>query len=249
MSFIRSADAALYYEEYGAGENLVLLPGLFGTIENDWRRFIPEFSRHFHTIAPDIRGHGKTDNPSGNLSPGRLVSDLLVLFDTLEIDRAFLCTYGVMAFLPLSFAAVHPHRVQGVIVHAPRGIMTGNDIPRGGRISVKELLPPGYSEDTLKQVHGTVAWERLAAQSSGLLAQARIPVGDLLRETNVPVLITGEGNPGLPNVDERPFSQFQTIPGCGHHIAAMPKGPFVSAVLDFAARVPESFPGPDRIPE
>ncbi len=247
MSFIRSADAALYYEEYGTGETLILLPGLFGTIELDWRRFIPDLSRHFHTIAVDLRGHGKTDDPSGDLSPGRLVADLGVLFDTLEIDRAFLSTYGAMSFLPLAFGEASPERVSGVILHAPVWTWPTEDASRKTPTDPTATRLTGLPVETLQQAHTPDGWSALPLLGEGLLPAAVHETNRLLGITRLRVLMTM--NDGAVPGPATATCSVAVLPRCGPYLTTVPKAPFVSAVLHFASRKTESFSSPDRTPE
>jgi pimeloyl-ACP methyl ester carboxylesterase len=120
MSLILSKDAALYYEEYGSGESLILVHDFLGSLETEWRRFIPMFARHFHTIAFDLRGHGKTNNPSGKLHLKTLVDDLHVLYDTLQIEQANICGNGFGGYIALAYGLQHPGRVRGLIMHGTR---------------------------------------------------------------------------------------------------------------------------------
>ncbi len=120
MSYIRSKDSAIYYEEHGAGEPLILLPGLLGTIESHWRRFIPDFAKHFHVVAVDLRGHGRTNNPSEQLRLHTLVADLFSLYETLEIDAARICGYSLGGYIGLAFGIQHPGRVQSLLMHGTK---------------------------------------------------------------------------------------------------------------------------------
>jgi pimeloyl-ACP methyl ester carboxylesterase len=120
MSFIRSKDATLYLEEYGSGEPLVLLPGLLGTIESHWRRFIPALARYFHVIAVDVRGHGRTNNPGGVLRLHTLVGDLYALYEALELEAASICGYSLGGYIGLAFGIQHPGRVRALMMHATK---------------------------------------------------------------------------------------------------------------------------------
>ena len=53
----------LYYEVHGAGEPLILLHGFSGCSQ-DWPPLIPDWSNSFQLIIPDLRGHGRSSNPS-----------------------------------------------------------------------------------------------------------------------------------------------------------------------------------------
>jgi len=180
MSYIRSADAALYYEEYGTGENLILLPGPFGTIDLEWRRFIPPLAGHFHTIAVDLRGHGRTNNPSSTLRPEQVLSDLRTFFDTLEISSAYLCANEHVGMFALQFALRNPGRILGLILHSP---CSGS----------RQRPASSYSDEILQRAHahanGPDGWKVLLRESPRLFASAAEPDPADLSAFRVPVLV------------------------------------------------------------
>jgi alpha-beta hydrolase superfamily lysophospholipase len=52
----------IHYVIGGKGEPLVLVHG-FGQNWYMWNRLLPELSKHFTVIAPDLRGVGESDKP------------------------------------------------------------------------------------------------------------------------------------------------------------------------------------------
>ena len=69
-------DLTMYYEEHGDrdGAPLVLLHGWFG-VADVWRPQVDAFGARYRLIVPDLRGHGRTDNPAPtttapNCAPG-----------------------------------------------------------------------------------------------------------------------------------------------------------------------------------
>jgi pimeloyl-ACP methyl ester carboxylesterase len=120
MPLIRSKTATIYYEEYGSGETLILLPGLLGTIESNWRRLIPDFAEYFHVVAVDLRGHGKTNNPSHELRLHHLVTDLFSLYETLEIDKARICGHSLGGYVGLAFGVQNPGTVESLMMHGTK---------------------------------------------------------------------------------------------------------------------------------
>ena len=58
----------MFYIEYGEGYPLILLHGALGTANVRWKKPIKLLSQHFRIIAPDNRGHGRTNNPTGEFS-------------------------------------------------------------------------------------------------------------------------------------------------------------------------------------
>ena len=79
-----------------------------------WRLVMPELAKEFQVIAPDQRGIGLTDKPSGPYDPGTLANDLVALMDALGHQR--FAAVGTDTGLPICYAlaADHPDRVERV---------------------------------------------------------------------------------------------------------------------------------------
>jgi len=56
----------IHYVIGGQGEPLVLVHG-FGQNWYMWNRLLPELSKHFTVIAPDLRGVGESDKPATDM--------------------------------------------------------------------------------------------------------------------------------------------------------------------------------------
>src|SRR4028118_1853219 len=59
----------IYYTDAGQGTPLVLLHGGTAT-SSSWSEQLPTLSERFRVLAPDNRGHGRTDNPAGEARHG-----------------------------------------------------------------------------------------------------------------------------------------------------------------------------------
>ena len=77
---------SLHYDIVGNGEPLLFLHGGLGSGAN-WRFIFPEAPDGFRVIAPDLRGHGASTNPSRVLTFRQIAADVLALLDHLHIDR------------------------------------------------------------------------------------------------------------------------------------------------------------------
>jgi pimeloyl-ACP methyl ester carboxylesterase len=91
--YVKVNDLTVYYETFGTGEPLVLLHGGTAT-RRMWEKFVPTFSKHFKVIAPDSRGHGKTDNPSGEFGFRLMADDTAGLIRALGLERPSICGYS-----------------------------------------------------------------------------------------------------------------------------------------------------------
>ncbi len=55
-------DIEINYQEEGSGYPLILIHGLNGDL-TAWVLVMPELSKHYRTLALDVRGHGGTSKP------------------------------------------------------------------------------------------------------------------------------------------------------------------------------------------
>lgn len=248
MSYILSKDAAIYYEEYGSGEPLILLPGLLGTIESHWRRFLPEFSKHFHTIAVDIRGHGKTNNPSGKFRLGMLLEDLHAIFDTLQIEQAHICGYSLGGYIGLAYGLNHPGKIKSLVMHGTKYYWTPEAIKKTVEgFDVERILDkvPAWGE-ILQKDHapgnGENGWRQLLDSSRAFIetmTNEGIPEARL-NEIQFPVLVSVCDSDEMITQTETnhlaksiPSARVQVIENCKHPFQSVPKQPFVEQCMDF----------------
>jgi pimeloyl-ACP methyl ester carboxylesterase len=105
----------MYYELHGGGQPLVLLHG-FGRSGAVWRPFVADFSEHYQLIIPDLRGHGRSTNPSKNFTHRQSALDVFALLDALHIDqfRAVGISTGGMTLLHM--ATSQPRRVESMVL-------------------------------------------------------------------------------------------------------------------------------------
>ena len=76
----------LNYEIVGDGEPLLWLHGFMGA-GPDWTFIFSEPPAGFRLVAPDLRGHGGSTNPSADFSFRQAARDVEALLDHLGIDR------------------------------------------------------------------------------------------------------------------------------------------------------------------
>ncbi len=85
MSVLSTNGIELHYQIHGDGPALFLLHGFFGA-GIDWAPFLDAFRDH-RLIVPDLRGHGRSNNPSRAFTFRESAADVLALADALEIER------------------------------------------------------------------------------------------------------------------------------------------------------------------
>jgi pimeloyl-ACP methyl ester carboxylesterase len=112
-------DCQLWFEVRGEGEPLLLVHGFMG-IGANWQYVFPVDPPGFRIIAPDLRGHGRSTNPSGRFSFRQAARDLFALLDQLEMDRIKAIGLSGGGITLLHMATQQPSRIRSmVVVSAP----------------------------------------------------------------------------------------------------------------------------------
>lgn len=124
MPKVKVNDIEMYYEVHGEGEPLVLLHGYFCSSQQ-WKHFIPEFQERFQLIIPDLRGHGRTTNPS-EFTHRQAALDVYDLLDQLNLKEINGMGFSAGGMILLHMATQQPERIQSMILEGT----TPYDTPR-----------------------------------------------------------------------------------------------------------------------
>jgi alpha/beta hydrolase fold len=81
---LRVNGASLHIAELGEGAPLLLLHG-WPEFWLTWEPVMLRLSERYRLIAPDLRGFGDSDKPSGPFGPADHAADMLALLDALGI--------------------------------------------------------------------------------------------------------------------------------------------------------------------
>ncbi|MBX5479681.1 MAG: alpha/beta hydrolase [Pyrinomonas methylaliphatogenes] len=105
----------LYYEIHGQGEPLLLIHG-FGGSGQDWAPVLEEFAKHYRVILPDMRGHGRSTNPTKQFTHRQSALDMFALLDLLGVKtfKAMGISSGGMTLLHM--ATQQPSRVEAMVL-------------------------------------------------------------------------------------------------------------------------------------
>jgi pimeloyl-ACP methyl ester carboxylesterase len=120
---VRVNDVEIHYAEAGQGAPLVLLhaglmssgaawaghPGAYAT-------YMDAFARHFRVIAPDTRGHGRTQSPArGAISFAELAADVIALITALDLGRPMVCGFSDGGTIATVVALTAPGSVRALV--------------------------------------------------------------------------------------------------------------------------------------
>lgn len=105
-AYVPANGLQMYYEVAGAGEPLLLLHGGAASSAS-WADDVLIFAQQFRVFALDLRGHGRTVNPSAELSYHAMAEDVLAFCGALGLTQPFLCGHSDGGNVALELAMRH----------------------------------------------------------------------------------------------------------------------------------------------
>ncbi|MBI4750972.1 MAG: alpha/beta hydrolase [Acidobacteria bacterium] len=136
----------MYVEICGEGSPLVLLHGFSGAGCN-WELIFPEAPTGFQLIVPDLRGHGRSTNPSGKFTHRQSALDVFALLDQLGIRTFQAIGMSCGAKTLLHMATQQPDRVEAMVL-----VSATPYFPKEARIAMSQLSPDNRSETEWEQM-------------------------------------------------------------------------------------------------
>jgi pimeloyl-ACP methyl ester carboxylesterase len=105
----------MYYVIHGQGEPLVLLHGFTGS-SSDWAPFLHDLAREYQLVIPDLRGHGRSTNPSTEVTHRQAALDVFALLDHLGIERCKAIGLSFGGNILLHLATQQPDRIVAMVL-------------------------------------------------------------------------------------------------------------------------------------
>ena len=126
IQFATTADGVrIAYTIVGEGPPLVITPGWVSHQELEWQSRLGEFHRRLarshRVILFDGRGTGLSDRRVDDVSVGARLKDLEAVVDHLQLERFVLNGVSQWSPVAITYAALHPERVEKLILYAPVG--------------------------------------------------------------------------------------------------------------------------------
>ena len=94
------------FRDAGAGEVLLLIHGMAGSSAT-WQAVLPQLSKKYRVVAPDLFGHGESAKPRGDYSLGAFAAWLRDLLDELGITRATVVGQSLGGGVAMQFTYQH----------------------------------------------------------------------------------------------------------------------------------------------
>jgi len=105
----------MYCETRGEGDPLVLLHG-GGGVGANWNLIFKEPPTSYKLIVPDLRGHGRSTNPSKEFTFRQSALDVFALLDHYGIERFQAIGLSMGAKTLLHMATQQPARVEAMVL-------------------------------------------------------------------------------------------------------------------------------------
>ncbi len=117
----------LNYKTYGQGAPLLILHGLFGTLDN-WQTIAKQLAEHYTVYVPDLRNHGRSPHMP-DISYPIMAEDLKAFMEAHWIFKAHLMGHSMGGKVAMQFALQNPDMVEKLIVVdiAPKAYAGGHD--------------------------------------------------------------------------------------------------------------------------
>jgi len=103
----------IHYVIGGEGEPLVLVHG-FGQNWYMWNRLLPELSKHFTVICPDLRGVGESEKTAGGYDKKTMATDIHELVKKLGYKSIKLAGHDIGLMVAYAYAAQYGSEVKKI---------------------------------------------------------------------------------------------------------------------------------------
>ncbi len=115
MSNLPSPDNQLLnFQQMGQGEDIVLIHGLFGSLEN-LNMVAKHLAQFYRVTSVDVRNHGDSFHYNDMAYP-ELAKDIVRLLDHLDIGQCHLLGHSMGGKVAIQTALAHAHRINKLIV-------------------------------------------------------------------------------------------------------------------------------------
>ena len=182
----------MHLAEQGEGPLVVMCHG-FPESWYSWRHQLPALAAAgFHTVAPDMRGYGRTDRPEAidQYTLLHLVGDILGLVDALGAEQAVVAGHDWGAPVAWTAAQLRPDRFRAVI---------GLSVPFRPRGTVRPTTVMPQTEDAV--------WYQLYFQEPGVAEAEYDPNARAMFRSGL-LGLSGDAPP-----DARPFGMVPRLGG------------------------------------
>lgn len=141
-------DIEMYCESRGEGEPLLLLHGFTG-LGRDWELIFKEPPAGYRLIAPDLRGHGQSTNPSKTFTFRQAALDVVGLLDALGTERCKAIGLSGGAQILLHMATLQLARIEAMVL-----VSGVHYFPKQARALMAQMTVESHSQQEWEFMRG-----------------------------------------------------------------------------------------------
>jgi len=104
----------LYYREFGTGQPVIILHGLFGQSDN-WVTVARRIADQFHVYIPDQRNHGQSPHASIHSFPA-MADDLSAFIEEHQIENPIIIGHSMGGKTAMTYALENPGLVNKLVI-------------------------------------------------------------------------------------------------------------------------------------
>lgn len=255
--FVTIDDNKIRYLESGKSDDLIVLVHGLGASAERWEFVIPEFSKNYRVIVPDLIGFGHSDKPLVDYTTDFFTDFLGNFFKKLDINKTNIIGSSLGGQITAEFTSKNQEIIKNLVLVSPSGIMKHSTPAldayvmaalypnmEGAKNAFEMMAGPtreiheNIIEDFVKRMKLPNA--KMAFMSTLLgLKNADIITKSLQKITVPSLIIWGEDDPVIPVKYADDFvssiqdCRFYMMDNCGHTPYVDDPQRFSKLVLDF----------------
>jgi len=163
----------LALDDRGTGPAILFIHG-YPLDRTLWRHQLDAFPG-WRTLAPDLRGLGRSDAPDLGYSMATYADDLVALLDLVGVDDVVLCGLSMGGYVAFEFLRRHRPRVRGLVLVDTRASADSAEGRKGRETAMADLRdggPPLIAEQMLPRLLGPKASDTLRDEVRSMMASA-----------------------------------------------------------------------------
>ncbi len=235
---VRTADGAtLFWQEEGDGPRVLLVHGGTGTGTYDWEYVREPWRRNHRLLICDLRGHGHSSDPAGQLGLRQIGEDTEALLDAAGGCDAIVA-FSIGASAMLALLSRRPDLTRAFV-------SIGGSF-RGDPQRVPRIVSGPWPDELIALPHehatGPEHWRRLRAAMATSWSKHRLTEPELARIEIPTLVVSGDRDrveplqTALTLLATLPRAELLVLPGCGHFVSRERPAELAAAVDAFLER-------------
>jgi 3-oxoadipate enol-lactonase len=139
---LRSADAEIYYEVHGSGQDLLLVHP-FPAHHGIWAPVAEMLSTRYRVILPDVRGLGQSSPGDGPATMQKHADDLVRVLDELKVGKVVFAGNSIGGYIFFEFWRRHRQRVSAAVLVDTRAGADSDDARKNRLAAADDVLNRG----------------------------------------------------------------------------------------------------------